>query len=227
MKDNVIIVAKTKMKSSSCVGGLLANGRFVRLLNEDGYNQDEDCQYELGQVYEIDYVDRVPRTKPHVEDICLSSATYLRRAEPSVFISMLKELGKAHFWEGSTDVVFDKKIKWTKSGSGYIDEDDIPESSVGFWITDKPLTRKDFGGHVRYSYPPIIRTTPLGIILGGRGWRNITYVGFQEPVDVIPAGTLCRVSLARWWRPDDADEEIGERCYLQLSGWYQPDKMPF
>jgi hypothetical protein len=27
-----------------------------------------------------------------------------------------------------------------------------------------------------------------------------------------------RISLARWWKPDDS--ELSERCYLQLSGWY-------
>ncbi|MFH1320564.1 MAG: hypothetical protein ABII90_07920 [Bacteroidota bacterium] len=84
--------------------------------------------------------------------------------------------------------------------------------------------RKDYNDKVRYSYP--IR------------WRNISYVGFQNPVDKIPAGTLVRISLARWWSPNE-DEE---RCYLQLSGWYdlpepdnkeqannnnEPDDLPF
>jgi len=33
----------------------------------------------------------------------------------------------------------------------------------------------------------------------------------------IPADTLLRVSLARWWDNEGRHEE---RCYLQLSGWY-------
>jgi len=33
---------------------------------------------------------------------------------------------------------------------------------------------------------------------GNEGWRSIPYVGFDEPVNLIPAGTLVRVSLARW-----------------------------
>jgi hypothetical protein len=45
----------------------------------------------------------------------------------------------------------------------------------------------------------------------------ITYVGFEPAIELITHGSLVRVSLARWWRPDDDSEE---RCYLQLSGWY-------
>ena len=45
------------------------------------------------------------------------------------------------------------------------------------------------------------------------------YVGFADPIERIPKGALVRVSLARWWRPDDAPD-MEERCYLQLSGWF-------
>ena len=43
------------------------------------------------------------------------------------------------------------------------------------------------------------------------------YVGFEEAVETIPAGTLVRVSLARWW---DTNGTTEDRCSLQLSGWY-------
>ncbi len=45
---DVIIVSKTHMSSAACVGGVLANGRFVRLLNSEGYNQDSDTDLEVG-----------------------------------------------------------------------------------------------------------------------------------------------------------------------------------
>ena len=44
-------------------------------------------------------------------------------------------------------------------------------------------------------------------------------MGFAPKINKIPAGTLIRISLARWWKPDDVD--IEHRCYLQLSGWYE------
>jgi hypothetical protein len=50
--------------------------------------------------------------------------------------------------------------------------------------------------------------------------RHLSYVGVQDAVDVITAGQLVRVSLARWWRPENADPDFEERCYAQLSGWY-------
>jgi len=48
--------------------------------------------------------------------------------------------------------------------------------------------------------------------------RRFPYVGFEPKVNLIPAGTLMKISLARWWKPEDSD--MSERCYLQLSGWY-------
>ena len=52
---DVIIVSKTHMSSAACVGGVLANGRFVRLLDSDGYNQDSDTDLEVGDVYTITF----------------------------------------------------------------------------------------------------------------------------------------------------------------------------
>ena len=66
----------------------------------------------------------------------------------------------------------------------------------------------DDGKRIRYRYP----TADDG--------RTLTFVGFQQPLPQIPAGTLLRVSLAHWWRPDEMpDGEL--RCYVQLSGWYE------
>ncbi len=48
--------------------------------------------------------------------------------------------------------------------------------------------------------------------------RRLKYVGAERAIPVIPAGTLIRVSLARWWAPEGSEME--ERCYVQLSGWY-------
>jgi len=201
---DVIIVSKTHMSSAACVGGVLANGRFVRLLNSDGYNQDSDTELEVGDVYTITFSERTEKTPPHVEDILVHSMEYkFTFSSIDKMVEYLTEKLKVKIWKGSTEVLFDGNIQWTSGGSGYISESgEIPKNSVGFWIPDKDLNRKDFNEKVRYSYP--IR------------WRNISYVGFQNPVDKIPAGTLVRVSLARWWSPNE-DEE---RCYLQLSGWY-------
>ena len=201
---DVIIVSKTKMSNAACVGGVLGNGNFVRLLNSNGYNQDSDTELNIGDVWTIKYQERNEKTPPHIEDVLVSSMTFkFSFGSISKMVTYLKEKLKVKIWSGSTEVLFDGKIQWTSGGSGYISKTgEIPENSVGFWIPDKDLTRNDFKEKVRYSYP--LR------------WRNIAYVGYQNPVDKILSGTLVRVSLARWWSPND-DEE---RCYLQLSGWY-------
>ena len=201
---DVIIVSKTHMSNAACVGGVLANGRFVRLLDSNGYNQDSETELEVGDVYTITFSERNDTRPPHVEDILLNSMEHkFTFSTIEKMVEYLTDKLKVNIWRGSTEALFDGKLQWTSGGSGYISESgEIPDNSVGFWIPDKNLTRNDYNEKVRYSYP--IR------------WRNISFVGFQNPVDNIPAGTLVRVSLARWWSPNE-DEE---RCYLQLSGWY-------
>ena len=201
---DVVIVSKTHMSRSTCVGGILANGRFVRLLDINGFNQDSNTALEVGDVYTITFSERENIRRPHVEDILLTSKTYkfsFSSIERLVYYLTTKL--KVKIWKGSTEILFDGHLQWTSGGSGFISESGIlPENSVGFWMPDKDLIRKDYNDKVRYSYPIT--------------WRNISFVGFQNPIDKIPAGTLVRVSLARWWSPNE-DEE---RCYLQLSGWY-------
>jgi hypothetical protein len=202
---DVIIVSKTHMANGVCVGGVLGNGRFVRLLNTQGYNQDFDTPFKVGEVYTIIFSDRHNLTPPHIEDILVSQANY-KFSFPSheSMVAYLTEKLYVKIWKGSTEVLFDGKLQWTSAGSGYISGcESLPENSVGFWLPDKDLTKKEFQGKVRYGYP--IK------------WRNIAFVGFQDPVEKIPANTLVRVSLARWWAPNEEDEK---RCYLQISGWY-------
>lgn len=201
---DVIIVSKTHMANGACVGGVLANGRFVRLLDSNGYNQKTDTGFEIGQVYNITFSERTNKRPPHIEDILIHKMAFkFSFASIEKMTEYLTNRLKVKIWRGSTEVLFDGKLQWTNGGSGFISESgEMPENSVGFWIPDKDLHQKKFNEKVKYNYP--IR------------WRNITFVGFQNPVVKIPSGTLIRVSLARWWSPDESEK----RCYLQLSGWY-------
>jgi ATP-dependent DNA helicase RecQ len=60
---------------------------------------------------------------------------------------------------------------------------------------------------LRYRYPT------------SEGGCTLVFVGFQEPIQVIPAGALVRVSLSHWWRREDHPEDE-PRCYVQLSGYF-------
>jgi hypothetical protein len=205
---DVIIVSKTHMSNAACVGGVFANGRLVRLLTEDGHNQDSETNLKVGDVYTVEFQERSNNRPPHVEDILVTKMKFkFSFSSIDSMVSYLKEKLNVNIWEGGPDVLFDGKLQWTDSGSGYISENgEIPNHSVGFWIPDKNLTKRIVYEKVRYNYPNI------------NGWHSLPFVGFDEPIDTVPSGTLTRVSLARWW---DRNGETEDRCSLQLSGWYE------
>ena len=153
---DVIIVSKTRMSTSACVGAVTGNGRFVRLLNEDGYNQDVNTSFNIGDVWTIDYQERPNKTAPHIEDILITNKKI--RGTLKSELKMLQVIQKfgVKIWRGRPDVLFEGKLNWTNSGSGYINEENgICVNSVGFWISDRDLKKRIFYEKTRYSYPNI------------------------------------------------------------------------
>ncbi len=203
---NVIIVAKTLMSNAVCVGGLATSGKFVRLLDGIGYNQPINTDFEIRQVWNLVCQEKPKPTAPHIEDILIFSKKLKGTLNEEITMLQIAERYNAPIWRGSPDGLFDNCLSWTEGGSGYVSiEGEIPGQSVGFWIPDRDLTKRVVYERVRYNYPNI------------KGWRSLAYVGFEQAVEVIPAGTLVRFSLSRWW---DRDGETEDRCSLQLSGWY-------
>ena len=220
MKEVVIILSKTHMNNGQCcIGGLTLGGRYVRLLTENEENQPEDTDLNPKQAWEIEFSERPNNVAPHIEDILVSNRVGKGRLKDSITVKDFIQKREIPIWEGHPDNLFDNLIQWTQGGSGYIDRNGgIPNHSVGFWISDRDLRRRDYNG-VRYQYPQ------------AEGWRSLKFKGFQEPVDLIPAGTLIRVSLARWIA---FNENENQKCWLQLSGWYdlgknsdETDDLPF
>jgi hypothetical protein len=203
---DLIIVSKTHMTNAACIGALATNGKYIRLLNEGGYNQPIDTEFEVRQVWEVEFEERIDKKPPHIEDVIIKYKKLKGTLKDELTMVQMVQRFNAPIWRGSPDVLFDGLLQWTDSGSGYVPENGIiPNKSVGFWIPDRELTKKIFYEKVRYNYPKITN------------WRSLPYVGFEEAVEIIPAGTLVRVSLARWW---DTNGTTEERCSLQLSGWY-------
>lgn len=204
---DVLIISKTHMNNGKCcVGGITGNGRYVRLLTPECENQPENTDLELRQVWEMEFTERPNMKPPHIEDVLINSRKIKGRLRDEITILEFITKRKIEIWEGSPDVLFDGKVNWTQNGSGYINEEAISKHSVGFWISDKDLTKSIYYDKPRYSYH------------GSSGWRSLPYVGFEEPIENIPKGTLLRVSLARWWNTKGTTEL---RCPLQLSGWYE------
>jgi hypothetical protein len=108
--------------------------------------------------------------------------------------------------------LFDGLLHWTNSGTGYVPVNaQLPNQSVGFWISDRDLIRVEFDQKVRFRYP------------NGNSYRNISYVGYQETIGNIPAGTILRVSFSRIFPPQNSPIQAPQGYYLQLSGWYEND----
>ena len=220
MKEIVLILSKTQMNDDQvCVGGLTHSGRYVRLLEANGNNQPADSDFEPRQVWEIEYVERLNNVAPHIEDVLVINRERNGTLKNSITVKNFIARREIPIWRGHPDKLFDSLVKWTSNGSGYIDhEGGVPGHSVGFWISDKDLKRRDYNG-IRYHYPST------------GSWRSIKFKGLEEPIDRIPGGTLLRVSLARWHSFNDDDPP---KCWLQLSGWYdlgvhsdEMDNLPF
>ncbi len=203
---DVLIVAKTHLTEGVCIGALDRNGRFLRLLDEKGAHQPSDCPFEINQVWEITSRKADKRVPPHVEDVKILHKEYKRKLRNEQTMLQVLKNCNVKIWKGNPETLFDGCLLWTAKGSGYISgKARIPDHSVGFWITDKELTKYNVYEKIRYRYSC------------SQNGRSLPYVGVETPAEIIPAGTLLRVSLARWW---DKDGEIEERCSLQLSGWY-------
>jgi hypothetical protein len=201
----VLIVAKTRMGQLACVGGLTRDNQNVRLLQLDGLSQPLHTDYEIGDLWDMKLLPCQETEPPHVEDVLVNrtACVYLGKVKNPKHLLM----DRVKIWQGGVTSLYDGLVCFTENGSGYICRwAGLPRQSVGFWLADQALRRVDSEKKIRYQYP---RKDGLALI---------TYVGFAQPVEILPVGTLLRVSLARWWKPEGSEME--ERCYLQLSGWY-------
>lgn len=210
--SKVLIISRTKMKEEKvCVGGLdIDEHRSVRLLDNNGRHETADaCPYNIFDVWDIDYVMKSATVLPHsAEDAYVSKRQRLFKVsiERPDFISMLIRNG-INVYEGNICNAFCGMLDSTDNGRLYIARPNVPDHSTCFWICDRDLRRDLFHG-INYRYND-----------GTSRWGyKIKYVGVdEETLEVIPKGTLIRLSLAHWW---DTNGTTEDRCYLQLSGYF-------
>jgi hypothetical protein len=195
-----------------CVGGVDVDYcRSVRLLTANGGHETSvDCPYEIWDIWDIDYYLSQRRPNPHTEDANVTRREKIDRVDvPNMSINRFAgwlERARIPLFRGSLFSVFDGKLKLTDMDKLYISKDDVPAYSTCFWINDKRLLGYESRGRWQYRYNN----------MSNRYGYTISYVGEDEPLDTIEEGSLIRLSLAHWWKPEDSDDE--ERCYLQLSG---------
>jgi ATP-dependent DNA helicase RecQ len=208
----VVIVAKTRMGSGACIGALTFDGRSLRLEPHDKkFNDQFNQEYSIGDVWELTHYHQPDEIiPPHVETIIVQAK---RRLPPlSNLVTFIES--KLPPETGGVEALFEGLTEATSAGALFIaTRNGLPARSTMFWRPDRPLTRDSDGKRIRYRYPT------------ANGGGTLTFVGYQEPIAEIPAGTLLRVSMSKWWRPDDRPE-AEPRCYLQLSGWFETATTP-
>ncbi|WP_281233100.1 dual OB domain-containing protein [Flavobacterium gelatinilyticum] len=200
---NVLIVAKTKWGEYFCIGGIeIDTNKYLRLMDLNGGYQPSNTPFKVGQIWDIEYKS-TPGTPPHIEDVKVILKNHIDTVNPNQYI-----IDNCRIWKGDLNDVYDSKLKWN-NGSGFLnDPNDLPINSVGFWQTDKDLILSENFGKpcYTYNYNNILKRN-----------KKMPYKGEVPAIHTIPAGTLIRLSLAKWWSKDQNTEP---RCYLQLSGWY-------
>lgn len=78
-QDKFLVLSRTRMKDDRvCIGGcLLSSNRYVRILNKDEINIASSEPYQIGQIYDIDFYDRINIILPHIEDIIVIKRSFL------------------------------------------------------------------------------------------------------------------------------------------------------
>ncbi|WP_152608554.1 dual OB domain-containing protein [Croceibacterium mercuriale] len=201
---NILILGRTRMGTSHrCIGGITEEGNSVRLLTSGGDYWPTSAPFQIGEVWDVSFTHAANLRPPHLEDVLVHGFKFVGPV-PS-FGTQVSQIVTG--LTGSTQHIFDGNLAFTAANNGFINQRrGVPNHSTCFWIPDQDLVLRSDGKH--YDYP------------GKFGPRGFSYVGEPSAIPVIPAGTFVRMSLARWWRPDDADQHLEERCYLQLSGWF-------
>jgi len=201
--SEVLVVAKTRMQQGRvCVGAHdLADFRSLRLFRYDGSRLKAEAGIDVGDVWEMHYVPRPHPTPPHTEDVLVREDARRVRREPNPVALILR---RETIWRAPPEL-FDGRLTFSSGGSAYVPEGGpLPTRSTGYWQPDHDLTLYHSFDKPRYRWT------------GGGDLVGIGYVGVADPVPVIPAGSLVRLSLSHPFPPEGDQRGF----WLQVSGWF-------
>lgn len=201
---DVVIVSRTKMSNGVCIGGYDAsNGINIRLLTSGGDNQPATSPYQIGQKWNINYTPRPGITAPHTEDVLVTSQQYVGNFTSQQLNTFIDS--NCAIVTGSIDLTFQGTLARPSTGAPYVASNSVPNHSVCFWKPDRNLTLVSAYNKTKYLYSDAQHES------------YFPYVGTANPIPTITAGTIVRMSLARWWSAPNSTEM---KCYAQISGWY-------
>jgi len=193
------------MGQNICVGAVdAAGGNLLRLIPRDGaeYHSWQEFKADIGDLVDLSGVAATSVEPPHVEDFivdkCVPTGKHAKDLAGWI-------RNRCTVWTGDRSCLFGGCLKFTTWGKGHLDRGDpLPTHSVGFWELPAPLNLEQ-GEKKRYT-------------LAGTPSVSAPYVGLSDAPQQIAKGSLARVSLSRWWAPDDGGRQ--EACWLQISGHY-------
>lgn len=202
-----VVVAKTQMGQNICVGAVAEeSGELLRLIPAEAaeYHSWRRFDADVGSIIIVEGSSARDVVPPHVEDYLVKRyrRTGKRKSNLERWIR-----NNCEVWIGPRTTLFGGCLRYRTNGRGYLSRaGEVPENSVGFWELPNDLRKQEINNRVRYSY-------------SGRLCVDVPFVGTgsgSHP-DTIVKGTLARMSLSRWFKPEGAEEA---KCWLQLSGYY-------
>lgn len=201
----VVVVGKTHMGKSPpgyCIGALRIRGWAAYRLKAPGgaFSWPETCGINTGDVLEIEGKRPNELRNPHTEDFLVETYKKVGEYGPTLPDDIYANCQVA---ERLSDLFEGCVRKLGTDRLGIEQGENVPNFSTQFWLPKNSLTLewRQFQDKPRKAYYKY------------REWV-IPYVGTDEPIDIIPAGSLVRLSLAQWFPPE------APKCYLQLSGWW-------
>ncbi len=199
----VLIVSRTSMSGGNvCVGGLVMhNARNVRLLTSSGGNQPGSAPYQVGEFWDLTFTNKPNCVPPHIEDVLVLTAS-----KTGASLNKANDIrSSSPVYTGPLSATYQGCLVTPRGRAWHIDRSRVPDFSVCFWETPQVLTFTNLFNKSKYHYNTFAEETYL------------PFVGTMAASPMIAAGTIVRLSLARWWVPPDQQDD---HCYLQLSGWY-------
>lgn len=110
------------------------------MLNPGNWDQYADTDFDIGDIWDINFTEREYVEPPHIEDIIISTKKFLHKVDD--FTNFIENSG-IQIFRGSPNNIFNGLLGWTGSGSGYIgNRNNLPQNSVGFWISAETSLRQ-------------------------------------------------------------------------------------
>ena len=206
---DIVVVGVTKMGPVACVGALdCETGASYRLVRRDGHSPFEaNTDLRPGAVLSVELLGPARQDPPHVEDVAIGRYRQTGLMEPLALARFVLGTSQAPIWRGGYERLFNGTLKQHKGLTVALRRGgSLPGCSTGFWIPSHPLVRS---GEDRFLLQQ--DNVPLFEV------KSVALEPIQE--HTLPAGSLLRVSLARWFKPA---AKVPEACWLQLSGMIHP-----